>query len=223
MFQPESVLLFRCGPNELLAARMESVRRVVAVTPDRLERIGDRELVNVDGAATNVVRLDRLLNLSPCADAARLFLLLPRNRATPLGLLVSEIVDTPTLELQIDSRAYKADGVLGSMLVRGEIAVFIDLDRIGQIWEQVNQPDRRGLPSGPVARILVIDDTLFFQKLVGEHLRGAGYDVSVANDGSAGLAMLRDQRFDLVVCDIEMPVMDGHAFARGVRADPQLA
>ncbi|HSZ59364.1 MAG TPA: chemotaxis protein CheW [Tepidisphaeraceae bacterium] len=219
----EPVLLFRCGPNELLAARMESVRRVVAVTPDRLERIGDRELVNVDGAATNVVRLDRLLNLSPCADAARLFLLLPRNRATPLGLLVSEIVDTPTLELQIDSRAYKADGVLGSMLVRGEIAVFIDLDRIGQIWEQVNQPDRRGLPSGPVARILIIDDTLFFQKLVGEHLRGAGYDVSVANDGSAGLAMLRDQRFDLVVCDIEMPVMDGHAFARGVRADPQLA
>jgi two-component system chemotaxis sensor kinase CheA len=216
------VLLFRCGRDELLAVRMESVRRVVAITPERIERIGDREMVNVDSAATNLIRLDRVLNISPSADSARMFLLLPRKQQTPVGLLVSEIVDTPTLQVKIDSRAYKSDGVLGSMLIRGQIALFLDLDCIAQMWHQAG-PGPKALPAGPSARILVVDDTAFFQKLVSEHLREAGYEVTVADDGRAGLAKLHEDRFDLVVCDIEMPVMDGHAFARAVRADPQIA
>lgn len=219
----EPVLLFRCGRDELLAVRMESVRRVVAITSGRVERIGGREMIDVDGAATNLIRLDRLLNLSPCADAGRMFLLLPRRLQTPVGLLVSEIVDTPTLEVKIDSRAYKSDGVLGSMLIRGQIALFLELDRITQMWEQAGRPPQKALPAGSSGRILVVDDTAFFQKLVSEHLREAGYEVTVADDGRAALAKVRETHFDLVVCDIEMPVMDGHGFARTVRADPELA
>jgi two-component system chemotaxis sensor kinase CheA len=221
--QQEPVLLFRCGRDELLAVHMESVRRVVAITPDRIEHLGDREMVNVDGAATNLIRLDRLLKLSPFPDAARTFLLLPRNQQSPVGLLVSEIVDTPTLEVKIDSLAYKSDGVLGPMLIRGQIALFLDLDRIAEMWERRSDDSRQALATRPAGRILVVDDTAFFQKLVSEHLREAGYEITVADDGRAGLGKLRESRFDLVVCDIEMPVMDGHAFARAVRADPELA
>ncbi|HEX4792928.1 MAG TPA: chemotaxis protein CheW [Humisphaera sp.] len=221
--QPEAVLLFRCGRDELLAVRMNSVRRVVAITTDRIEQIGGREMVNVDGAATNVVRLDRLLKLSPYPDAARLFLLLPRNAGMPIGLLVCEIVDTPKLQLQIESRAYKAEGVLGTMMIRGEIALFIDLDQIARMWEKNAGSLPKALAHRRGARILVVDDTQFFQKLVAEHLRQDGYEVTVADNGSAALAMLREQTFDIVVSDIEMPVMDGHAFAQAVRADPALA
>jgi two-component system chemotaxis sensor kinase CheA len=221
----ESVLLFRCGPEELLGVHMRAVRRVVMIAPDRITRIGARELVNVDGAATNVIRIDHVLNVSACRDADRLFLLLSSDRDRHVGLLVSEIVDTPTLALQLDARAYRADGVLGSAMIRGQIALFLDLDRIVRIWEQVNQPGLLALPDGKAAagRILVVDDTRFFQKLVAEHLRGARYEVTVADNGSAALARLREERPDLVVCDIEMPVMDGHAFARAVRVDPSIA
>jgi two-component system chemotaxis sensor kinase CheA len=221
--ETQPVLLFRYGPAELLAAPMDAVRRVVMITPDRIERIGDRELVNVDGAATNVLRLDRFLNVSPCANSNRLFLILPRNTDSPLGLLVSEIVDTPTLAIQLDDRAFKADGVLGSAMVRGQIVVFIDVNRIIQMWQQMHQPAQATLPSLAGTKILVIDDTQFFQKLVADHLRSQSYEVKVAGDGSAGLAMVKAERFDLVVCDIEMPIMDGLTFARRLREDPQLA
>jgi two-component system chemotaxis sensor kinase CheA len=220
----EPVLLFRYGPQELLAMRMNGVRRVVAITADRIERIGDREMVNVDGAATNVLRLDRLLKISPCAETGRLFLVLPRNGSSPVGLLVSEVVDTPTLSVQLDPRAYQADGVLGSAMIRGEIVLFIDLDAVVTMWEQTRDAAvRAALPDRSAKRILVVDDTKFFQKLVAEHLRSERYEVKVADNGRDGLAMLRAERFDLVVSDIEMPVMDGHALAREVRADPQLA
>lgn len=221
--QTQPVLLFRYGPAELLAAPMDAVRRVVTITPDRIERIGERELVNVDGAATNIVRLDRFLDISPCADTGRLFLILPRRTDAPLGLLVSEIVDTPTLATQVDDRAFKADGVLGSAMVHGQIVVFIDIDRMVQMWQQMHERAQAALPAPAAKKILVIDDTQFFQKLVAEHLRSQNYEVKVAGDGSTGLAMLKLERFDLVICDIEMPIMDGLTLARRVREDPQFS
>src|SRR4029079_5976840 len=113
-------------------------------------------------------------------------------------------------------------GVLGSAMVRGQIVVFIDIDRIVQMWMQMHQPSAVALPASTGKRILVIDDTQFFQKLVAEHLRAQDFEVEVAGDGSAGLAMLKAGHFDLVVCDIEMPIMDGLTFARRVREEPQL-
>ena len=156
-------------------------------------------------------------------ESSRQFLLLPRQQRMPAGILVSEIVDTPTLAVRLDTSAFRADGVLGSMLVRGQIALFINVDRVLEMWEQANRDGRLALPDRKPARILAIDDTQFFQKLVAEHLRSAGYEVSVADNGRNGLELLLKERFDLVVCDIEMPVMDGHAFARAVRADSRVA
>jgi two-component system chemotaxis sensor kinase CheA len=57
---------------------------------------------------------------------------------------------------------------------------------------------------------------------VGNCLREDGHEVVVAGNGSEGLAALKQGRFDLVVCDIEMPVMDGLTFAREVRSDSNL-
>ena len=41
-------------------------------------------------------------------------------------------------------------------------------------------------------------------------------------DGRAGLDRAKSEAFDLVLCDIGLPVMDGYQFARAVRADPRL-
>ena len=219
----EPLLLFRSGPDELLAVRMSAVRRVVPIAADRIERVGRREMVNVDGAATNVLRLDQFLSVSPSPEARRYSLLLPRHGDVPAGLLATEVVDTPTLGLDLDTRAYQADGVLGSLMIDGNIAMLIDLDRIVAMWQHLAIPGRRELSAPGGGRVLVVDDTRFFQKVVGEHLGGAGFDISTAENGSQALAMLQKQPFDLVVSDIEMPVMDGHGLAKAVRADPKLA
>jgi CheY-like chemotaxis protein len=140
-----------------------------------------------------------------------------------VGLLVSGIVDTPTLSVQLDKQAYDVDGVLGTMLIRGEIAVFIDIDRVVRKWEQSHQPTQAALPVRSGKKLLVVDDTEFFQKLVSEYLRSQGHEVKVAGNGRQGLEQLEAETFDLVVCDIEMPVMDGLAFARKARENPRLA
>jgi len=216
-----TLLLFRNGPAELLALSIGTVRRVVRIERGHIEHVGDRELVNIDGTAVNVLRLDRFLDLSPCPDRDTLFLILPRRSGTSVGLLASEIVDTPTLPVRVDPQAYRADGILGSMLIRGQLALFLDMDRLLDIWEQATGPGRLALPGGRGRRILVVDDTQFFRQLIKSQLESAGHKVVLAENGREGLDRLADESFDLVVSDIEMPVMDGLAFARRIREEPR--
>ncbi len=214
-----TLLLFRGGPTELLAVPLADVRRIVAIRAEQIERVGDREMVAIDQTPTCVLRLDRFLRVSPCDNARSLFLILPRGAKSPVGFVASEIVDTPTLELKLDERAYRADGVLGSGLVRGQIAIFLDLYRLMEMWEIEQTPGRAALPAPARKRILVVEDTEFFRRLVASYLAGEGHDVVPAGDGVEGLAKLEEGAVDLIVSDIEMPNMDGLTLVRAVRQD----
>src|SRR5262249_9884632 len=108
-------------------------------------------------------------------------------------------------------------------IVNSEITLLIDLDRIVGMWEMATRPDSLALPARTRTRILIVEDTRFFQKLIAEHLQSAGYEVKVVENGQEALAILRKEKFELVVSDIEMPVMNGHALARGIRSDARLA
>ena len=60
-------------------------------------------------------------------------------------------------------------------------------------------------------RILVVDDSRTIRTLVRRVLTRAGYEVVLASDGSEAVEIVRDQRPNLVILDINMPGMDGYA------------
>jgi len=74
-----------------------------------------------------------------------------------------------------------------------------------------------------MARILVVDDEPDERFLVGRTLKNQGHDVTVAENGAAGLQVARERIPDLVVTDVMMPVMDGIEFIRRLRGDPATA
>lgn len=73
-----------------------------------------------------------------------------------------------------------------------------------------------------MARVLVIEDNAINLELMTYVLQAWHHEVLQAADGSSGLALARDERPDLILCDVQMPGMDGHALARALRADPAL-
>ena len=72
------------------------------------------------------------------------------------------------------------------------------------------------------ARILLVEDNVFNQELAVELLSRAGVTVSVAGDGQQALDVLARERFDAVLMDCQMPVMDGYAATRALRRLPSL-
>jgi CheY-like chemotaxis protein len=67
-------------------------------------------------------------------------------------------------------------------------------------------------------RILVVDDDPGLMRLVSAILRSAGYVVTTAADGSEALETMRSAEVDAIVLDLRMPVLDGRAFYRELRA-----
>ena len=74
------------------------------------------------------------------------------------------------------------------------------------------------------AAVLVVEDEAALASAVVDALRDAGYLVEHAGDGEQALNKIRAQAFDLVVCDLKMPRLDGKAFYRMLAAtSPGLA
>lgn len=73
-------------------------------------------------------------------------------------------------------------------------------------------------------RLLVVDDNAINLALVSYLLESSGCEVASAENGERALALLEQRSdFDAVLCDIQMPVMDGYELARRIRVRPELA
>jgi two-component system NtrC family sensor kinase len=77
---------------------------------------------------------------------------------------------------------------------------------------------------GGGAAVLVIEDEPALATAVAEGLSDSGFVVTRAADGEEGLARLRERTFDVIICDLRMPRLDGPAFYRAIAASsPALA
>lgn len=72
-------------------------------------------------------------------------------------------------------------------------------------------------------KILLVDDDPDFVEAVRVIVESGGYDVRVAYDGQEGLEAVAEDKPDLIVLDVMMPVMNGHAACARLKADPETA
>ena len=71
-------------------------------------------------------------------------------------------------------------------------------------------------------RILIVEDQEDLRGVLRDLLTGSGYAVLEARDGQAGVATAKSDRPDLILMDVQMPVLDGYEATRQIKADPTL-
>jgi two-component system chemotaxis sensor kinase CheA len=216
--ETQSILLFRHGGRQF-AVPMRAVRRIVMVRRECIERVGDGEFVVLEGVPTRLLRLERWLDVPAGPDRPIMFMLLPRGVESPMGFLVEEILDSDRAAVDLYRDAMAGPGVAGTAVLRGRLTSLLDL---AGLVPGAGKSETSGAPSsrcaGPAApRILFAEDTQFFRELVAGYLQAAGYQVRVAENGAEALDALRQDTFDLVISDLEMPVMDGWTLAATLR------
>ena len=72
------------------------------------------------------------------------------------------------------------------------------------------------------ARILIIEDNPASMELMAYLLNAFGHTPLTAFDGIDGVRLAREQRPDLILCDVHLPKLDGYGVVTALKADPQL-
>ena len=72
-------------------------------------------------------------------------------------------------------------------------------------------------------RILVVEDQADLRGILRDLLTGSGYDVVEATNGQEGVAKAKSERPDLILMDIQLPVLNGYDTTREIKADPNLS
>ena len=148
------------------------------------------------------------------------------------GIAVDRYVGERTLVVQpLDPRLGKVQDVMaGSLMDDGTPLLILDVEDMLVSVQKLIEGGRLSRVdggSGAAAerrrkRVLVVDDSLTVRELERKLLLNRGFDVAVAVDGMDGWNMLRNEDFDLIVTDVDMPRMDGIELVSRIKADPKL-
>jgi len=128
------------------------------------------------------------------------------------------------------------DALRRQALALGARSVFVKPVALADLWRAVGgadttplaptehqesspwSPPSAGPVTGPIARILVIDDDAGLREALGEFLSTRGYATRLAVDGVGGMAAVMEDAPDVVLLDIEMPGLNGVAALNAIRA-----
>ena len=70
--------------------------------------------------------------------------------------------------------------------------------------------------------VIVVEDQPDSRRIIRDMLAHTGYEIIEAEDGEQALAAIAKQRPDLILMDVQLPIMDGYTATRRIKADPAL-
>lgn len=224
MKEKQNLIVFKCSGPEFFGLDLSLVSRVEEIKPENIEKIGNKEYINYRGASLRVVRLENYLPVNTGKNEnGRLFVIIPKLVKHPMGILAWKIHDTIQTTMQLDQENIKTKGLLGSFIYNNRIILLLN---IYELFELID-PEKYSVEVSKIERgakrVLLVEDTPFFLKMEQSYLKSAGYDVLTAGNGKEALQLLQENKVDIVVSDIHMPVMDGLELAKRVRNDSRFA
>jgi two-component system chemotaxis sensor kinase CheA len=235
---PATVATFRGilveAAGRVLVVPTAQVERVSLARPGDVKSVEGRDTLPIGGKAVALVQLADVLELPvaqrrpPPAGGPPVVVLTSGDQRIAFGvdavLGEQEVLLKPLCKPLVRVRNVAAATVLGS----GEIAPVLNVSDLFRSARKMPRGQLRTAAPAKPARtesksILVAEDSITSRMLLKTILESAGYRVKLAMDGMDALTLLRTEKFDLLVSDVEMPRLNGFDLTARLRADARLA
>lgn len=234
--EQQYLLLFTCSGGEMLGLDLAMVSRVEEVEVSQLQKIGSKYYYHFHGQTTRVIWPEHYLPISKKRNnAEKCYVILPRLVKYNIGIVAQKICDTLKLTVSLDKDGVCGTGVLGSTSINENIVTLINLHELFReavpeynyaltaSKNDFEYDSAKQIGQDHKSTILLVEDTLFFSKLVKSYLEGDGYEVVTAENGREAWEKLQVTPVAAVISDIEMPLMDGIELVRTIRANKKLS
>ena len=221
--------------EETYAIPVEFVDRMLLLNKAEIFAIGGTPTTKLDGKTVTVAWLADVLALPAIApdypgevrrttDSVACLLL--QSGQQQLALLVDRIRDRQLVTIEAPHPVLKnvphltGTTILGSgevCLVLNPLDLFTTAAGSRSIAPAVTTDNPAPISPAAVPTILLVEDSLVIRTQMLRILSGAGYRVTAANDGVEGWEKLQNERFDIVVSDVEMPRWGGLELTKQIR------
>jgi two-component system chemotaxis sensor kinase CheA len=217
--------------DRVFVAPTVNVERVLRIKSGDIHTVENRQVITVQGRAVSLAWMDAVLELPPHSGE--------RDEATPLPVIIlhnadqriafvvdqvlreEEVLVKPLRRPLLRVRNIAGATVLGSGKTVPILNVS-DMMQSARTHGAATSGVAQSKPKAPAKSILIAEDSITSRMLLKGILEGAGYRVRTAVDGMDAFTALREDRFDLVVSDVEMPRMNGFDLTSRIRADKRL-
>ncbi len=204
------------------------IERLYRIPLDRVETQAAKPVVSLEGQAVPLYGLAHLLEIgdaSPSLPGEMLPVMVLKSGARRLAVWVDEFIAEHDALIQDLGMPCPATGKISGGALLREGSVFVVLNPAGLAAgctpsALVPMPRQAPVQAPQAAHgILVVDDSITSRSLERSILEAHGYRVRVAVDGLEALELLRAEKADLIITDIQMPRLDGFGLVEALKAD----
>lgn len=216
----EDFILFRGSGNEILALNIALIKRIDKIKRTKIEQVGDRYYIIRDNQPLRVIKPEDYLAINNTPyEGENYYVITPKLVPQPIGILAKEIIENVSFEPVLDSRQFKMNGIFGAAVFREKMILIINLY---ELFERIEPEAFTFVPSPQTTdrKILLVEDSPFFQKVEQSYLESGGYQVALAANGLEALAILASEKIDVVLTDIQMPLLNGYELLKKIRQKP---
>lgn len=215
------VLCFRCG-KLVLGVPSVAVQHVVRPDPAEVDRIADRLVITIDDRRIPLLDLRRSFG----GGDATMSVIVIEHANVLLGLIADSLIGERHFAQRSLGRFLAGIRLIAGVGVidRGQLVQLLNVPEVVWRWSNGDHELGRAVPMEARRvsdrRVLIAEDSELTRDMLVGITRRAGLTVIEAVDGRDALAKIRAQPPDLILTDIDMPVMDGFGLIAAVRGDP---
>jgi two-component system chemotaxis sensor kinase CheA len=221
-------LLVEAEPGaNTIALPLDAVRRIVRLAPGEIASAATGASILWGGEAVPFIPLATALDGASWPTGRAWIALIVAGADGVAGIGIERLVGTARTVVRPLPELCGSGAAVAGAALDGEGNPQLILDPDALVAAAQSQQRDGGRPAhrklAPVKRpVLVIDDSLTTRMLEKSILESAGYDVDVASSAEEGLDLARRKPFAVILCDVEMPGIDGFTFVERLRADTAL-
>ena len=207
----------------LYALPLEFIQTMITLSPQDIYELEGKPTITFEEQPLSIKRLSSLLQLPTPQDKR------PKNYLSCIvlqvgsdlfGVIVDDLVDQQDIVLKPQSKLLKRiPNITGATILgSGEVCMILNpVDLLHSLrkgsWNAV--PSATSLATKN--RLLLVEDSIIILTQMHRLLKGAGYEITVAENGLLGLQQVQAQEFDIVLSDVEMPQMTGLEMTAKIR------